>query len=73
MTWAGTLRTVRLRVDDPQRFGAHGASLQTAVAALERAIAEDTVRNEYVFRARTHGWLTSGVVSSDVASLNEKI
>jgi len=28
-----------------------GVALQTAVLALERAIAEDTVRNEYVFRA----------------------
>ena len=26
-----------------------GVALQTAVGALERAIAEDTVRNEYVF------------------------
>lgn len=50
-----------------------GSSLQAAVTALERAIAEDTVRNEYVFRARIHGWLASGAVSSDVASLNEKI
>lgn len=50
-----------------------GVALQTAVGALGRAIAEDTVRNEYVFRARIHGWLASGVVSSDVAKLNEKI
>lgn len=50
-----------------------GASLQTAVTSLERAVAEDTVRNEYVFRARVHRWLASGAVSSDVASLNEKI
>lgn len=50
-----------------------GVALHTAVVALERAIAEDTVRNEYVFRARIHGWLASGVVSSDVAKLNEKI
>src|SRR6266404_674502 len=50
-----------------------GASLQGAVTALERAIAEDTVRNDYVFRARIHRWLASGAVSSDVASLNEKI
>jgi hypothetical protein len=49
------------------------ASLQVAVTALERAIAEDTVRNEYVFRARIHAWLASGAVSSDVATLNEKV
>ncbi|HLF84867.1 MAG TPA: hypothetical protein VI837_11885 [Blastocatellia bacterium] len=50
-----------------------GASLHASVAALERAVAEDTVRNEYVFRARVLGWLASGDVSSEVASLNEKI
>lgn len=50
-----------------------GASLQSAVAALERTIAEDTVRNEYVFRARIHSWLATGAVPSDVLSLNEKI
>jgi len=50
-----------------------GASLQTSVAALERAIAEDTVHNEYVFRAQIHRWLASGFVSADVASVNEKV
>jgi len=50
-----------------------GASLQSAVAALERSVAEDTVRNEYVFRARIHRWLATRAVSSDVGSLNEKI
>jgi hypothetical protein len=50
-----------------------GASLQGAVTALERAISEDTVRNDYVFRSRIHRWLAAGAVSSDVGSLNEKI
>lgn len=50
-----------------------GGSLQAAISALERAIAEDTVRNEYVFRARIHRWLATGAVMSDVLSLNEKI
>jgi len=50
-----------------------GAALQAAVAALERSVAEDTVRNEYVFRARIHGWLARGAVASDVVSLNEKV
>ena len=50
-----------------------GASLREATTALERAVAEDTVRNEYVFRARIHGWLARGAVASDVASLNEKV
>lgn len=50
-----------------------GAPLQEAITALERAVAEDTVRNEYVFHARIHGWLARGAVSSNVASLNEKV
>jgi hypothetical protein len=50
-----------------------GAALQTAVTSLERTVSEDTVRNEYVFRARIHGWLANGAVRWDVASLNEKI
>ena len=50
-----------------------GTSLQAAITALERAVAEDTVRNEYVFRARIHRWLATGAGGSDVASLNEKI
>ncbi len=50
-----------------------GASLQAAVTALEHSVAEDTVRNEYVFRARIHKWLASGEMRPDVASLNEKI
>jgi hypothetical protein len=50
-----------------------GASLQVAVTALEQSVAEDTVRNEYVFRARIHKWLASGEVSPDVSGVNEKI
>ncbi|MFY9609343.1 MAG: hypothetical protein WAU45_12110 [Blastocatellia bacterium] len=50
-----------------------GASLQAAITALERAVAEDTVRNEYVFRVRIHRWLVSGAAGSEVTSLNEKI
>jgi hypothetical protein len=48
------------------------SALQTAIA-LERAVAEDTVRNEYVFRARIHEWLMTVNVNPEVASLNEKI
>lgn len=56
--------------------GLNRGSLQLAVIRLQGTVAEDTVRNEYVFRARIHGWLASGTASSDVASLdglNEKI
>jgi hypothetical protein len=47
-------------------------ALQT-IRALERAVAEDTVRNEYVLRARIHSWLMTTDVSPEVMSLNEKI
>ena len=48
------------------------AALRTAIA-LERAVAEDTVRNEYVLRARIHGWLMTVNVNPELAGLNEKI
>ena len=44
-----------------------------ATRALERAVAEDTVRNEYVLRTRIHSWLMTTDVSPEVTSLNEKI
>jgi len=50
-----------------------GGNLQLATMALQQAIAEDTVRNEYIYRARIHRWLANGNVSSDVPSLTEKI
>jgi hypothetical protein len=53
--------------------GLVGSSLETAVNALQRAIALDTVRNEYIFRARIHQWLSSGTVRADVAALDEKV
>ncbi|HYV02991.1 MAG TPA: hypothetical protein VFB82_00295 [Blastocatellia bacterium] len=48
-------------------------SLQLSVILLQQAIAEDTVRNEYVFRARIHRWLAEGTAGSNVEVLNEKI
>jgi hypothetical protein len=49
-----------------------GAAPQTAIV-LERAVAEDTVRNEYLLRARIHDWLMTVNVSPEVESLNEKV
>jgi hypothetical protein len=48
-------------------------NLQLATSALKQAIAEDTVRNEYIYRVRIRGWFSSGRVSLDVTSLTEKI
>ena len=47
-------------------------ALHTA-RALELAVAEDTVRNEYVLRARIHSWLMTTDVSPEMTSLNEKV
>lgn len=44
-----------------------------STSALERAVAEDTVRNEYVLRARIHSWLKTTDVRPEVTSLNERI
>lgn len=46
---------------------------QLAILALANATAEDTVRNEYVFRAVILKWLASGFGVTDVASLNDKV
>lgn len=50
-----------------------GVKLDAAASALERAIAEDTVRNEYVFRTWIHRQLAKASLTADVASLNERI
>lgn len=49
------------------------SALETAVQSLERAMTLDTVRNEYIFRARIHQWLANGSVQPDVAGLDEKV
>ncbi|NMF56456.1 thioredoxin domain-containing protein [Pseudanabaena yagii] len=47
------------------------ASMRTVVNSFEKAIAQDTVRNEYVFHAQIHNWFAKGdFVNSDSASLS---
>jgi hypothetical protein len=53
--------------------GAETEALEEAARALERAIAEDTARNEYVFHAKIHEWFATDVVTTDVDKLNEKV
>jgi len=36
------------------------ASMRTVVNSFEKAIAQDTVRNEYVFHAQIHNWFANG-------------
>ncbi|MEN3331735.1 MAG: hypothetical protein V7641_1100 [Blastocatellia bacterium] len=46
---------------------------QRTLATLERAIAIDTVRNEYLFRRTLHEWLAKAAVMDDLAALNERV
>ncbi len=52
------------------------ASMPTVVNSFERAIAEDTVRNEYVFHAQIHSWFANGeFMNSDTSltALNRRV
>ena len=42
-------------------------------SALENSIAEDTVRNEYLFHAKIHEWLATPTPSFAVDSLNSRV
>jgi hypothetical protein len=46
------------------------ASISTVVNSFERAIAQDTVRNEYIFHAQIHNWFANGeFMNSDTTNL----
>lgn len=61
---AGRITASKVRVEDP---------LLRAVQNLERSIAEDTVRNEYLLHATIHRWFVAGNIPSELESLNSKI
>ena len=53
-----------------QRKLSPSASIRTVLNSFESAIAQDTVRNEYVFHAQIHNWFANGeFVDSDSKSL----
>jgi len=60
-----------------QRKLSPSASMSTVVGSFERAIAQDTVRNEYVFHAQIHNWFANGeFMNSDktaLTSLNRRV
>jgi hypothetical protein len=66
-----------MRSKNPGLYGAANDSgmgaLEGAARSLERSIAEDTARNEYIFHAKIHEWFVRGIVTADVDKLNEKI
>ncbi len=45
------------------------ASMPNVVNSFERAIAQDTVRNEYVFHAQIHNWFANGEFMNENGSL----
>ena len=61
-----------IRIKNPRMGGAGDTVFQTAVAGLERAIAEDTARNKYVLETKIHVWL-SRPAPIDFETLNKRI
>jgi len=61
-----------VRSKNLSRFADDG-EWQRTLAALERAIAIDTVRNEYLFRRTLHEWLEDAAAADDLAALNERV
>jgi hypothetical protein len=62
---AGWLTISKVRVEDP---------LLRAVRQFERSMAEDTVRNEYLFHAKIHQWFAEAQASTrEVTSLNQRV
>jgi hypothetical protein len=66
------LDTASVAVIRAKRPGASEDSINRMVASFERAIALDTVRNEFLFRARIMHWLEAGA-GGDVNALNERV
>ena len=66
-----------IRSKNPTLYGAATQSardaLETIVRNLERSIAEDTARNEYIFHAKIHEWFAAGAALQEVDRLNERV
>lgn len=61
---AGALATSKRIVEDP---------ILRVVRNFEKAMALDTVKNEYLLHRRIHRWYVSGEAPADVDALNEKV
>jgi hypothetical protein len=61
---AGRLSLSKSRAEDP---------LLRTIRNLERSIAEDTVRNEYLFHSRLHRWFADGSAPREVEALNRRV
>ena len=49
------------------------AALERAVGNLERSVAEDTVRNEFVMHSKIHEWFARASGSMDLVALNDRV
>lgn len=59
-----------------QRKLSANASMPTVVRSFERAIAQDTVRNEYIFHAQIHNWFANDEFtnsSNALTALNRRV
>lgn len=61
-----------IRSKNPVAYADRG-TFERVIANLERAIAEDTARNKYVFESKLHEWFVAGALTKDVRMLNERV
>jgi hypothetical protein len=78
-TWSALaqLHEDECRLDEASRrlilFKHGGGNMAPLYRALERSVAEDTVRNEHVYHRRIHRWFAEGAVAGDVDTLNARV
>ncbi len=63
-TEAGRIALTKSRAENP---------LTTMLRQLERSIAEDTVRNEYLLHSQIHEWFVNGAALQDLDQLNRMV
>ncbi|PYT06357.1 MAG: hypothetical protein DMF60_09550 [Acidobacteria bacterium] len=66
-----------IRAKNPGQYGGSDAtaraSLDRAMTNFERAVAVDTVRNEYVKHSKIHEWFAREAAPTDVTALNDRV
>jgi hypothetical protein len=66
-----------IRSKNPDIYGplnnSAAEALKRTITVLERSIADDTMRNEYLFHAAIHNWFARELVGNDLEKLNERV
>jgi hypothetical protein len=66
-----------IRAKNPGLYGGAGpaprAALERAVLNIQRAVGEDTVRNEYVMHSKLHEWFARAAGPIDLVVLNDRV